>query len=183
MSQVMIPKYNTKTFAQLFDSSSAFITAVKGSFAKDALSDSELALTYGLLYARYKNDPLANLDEDQSKSMIYSVIFRFGPSWSKRLEIQNNLRNLSEEDICKGSKAIYNKAFNPSTEPSTATLEEIPEINEQTTSKNSRSRIEGYAFLLTLIKTDVTSEYIDKFEECFKQFYVPDCNAIYIDED
>ena len=60
MSQVMIPKYNTKTFAQLFDTSSAFITAVKGSFAKDALSDSELALTYGLLYARYKNDPLAN---------------------------------------------------------------------------------------------------------------------------
>lgn len=182
MAQVMIPKYNTKTFAQLFETSNDFITAVNGSFANGSLSDSELTLTYGLLYARYKNDPLANLDEDQSKSMFYSIIFRYGPSWSKRLEIQRNLRGLSEEDICRGSKAIYNKAYNPSTDPSTDTLEEIPEINEQATSKNSRSRIEGYAFLFTLIKTDVTSEYIDKFEECFKQFYVPDCNALYVDE-
>ena len=41
--------------------------------------------------------------------------------------------NLSEEDIRLGSKAIYNQALNPQTEPSTKSLEELTYINQQNT--------------------------------------------------
>lgn len=46
-----------------------------------------------------------------------------------------------------GSKSIYNHAFNPSNEPSTASLDELDYINEQNTSNVKRSKIDAYGML------------------------------------
>lgn len=180
---IMTPEYNTITFKQLYEDEDKFIESVKSSFAKYSLDDNALKLLYGLLFAKHANDPISNDDINQSKAKFNSIIFRFGPSWYKKLEIQKNIRDLTEDEICMGSKSIANRALNPSTDPSTSGLEEIIEINEQNTNKIRRSKIEGYALLLSVIQNDVTTEFINRFKECFKQFFVPDCDTVYIEED
>lgn len=177
----MIPKYNNLLFKQLFEDASSFKEGVNGSFANGCLTDSNLGLLYGLLYAKYGNSPIANNDVNQAKAIIYSVIYRFGPAWQKKVEIQDKLRGLSDDDLCKGSKAICNKAYNPSDDPTQSGLEEIPTINEQNTQNLKRSKIEGYGLLLSLLRNDVTTEFIDKFKEAFKQFVVADCDIVYND--
>lgn len=178
---IMIPKYNNLLFKQIFETDTSFVSAVNGSFAKDCLTVDNLKLLYGLLYARYGNSPVANDDINQSKAIIYSVIYRFGPAWQKKVEVQSKLRGLTDEDICAGSKAIYNKAYNPSDDPTQNGLEEINTINEQNTQKLSRSKIEGYGLLLSLLKNDVTTEFIEKFKEAFRQFVVADNTILYDD--
>lgn len=61
--------------------------------------------------------------------------------------MQNELRTMSDDDLIKGSKQIVNHSYNPSTAPSTATLEELTTINEQNTNNYKRSKLDAYAFL------------------------------------
>ena len=86
-------------------------------------------------------------------------------------------------EIYKGSKAIYNHAFNPETTPATDDLTEINYINDQNTSNYKKSKLEGLAILLDSLRDDVTSSYIDKFRKMFRQvvFLLP--HAIYVTEE
>ena len=54
---------------------------------------------YYLLYARYGNTPIANYDQTQWKYKMFSIIFQYGPTWEKRLSIQDTLRGLQISDL------------------------------------------------------------------------------------
>lgn len=177
----MTPQYSTKLFTNIWVNEEDFISDVKSS-PLNLLSDSSLSVLFYLLYAKYGNSPIANNDENQFKFKVYSVIYQYGPTWEKRVEIQKKIRELNEEEIRVGNKAIYNRALNPSTDPSTCTLDEILTINEQNTQGIKRSKLEGYSLLLDLLETDVTGEFISKFSICFKQFVMPEHPILYESE-
>ena len=132
-----------------------------------------------MLYARYGNSHIAYSDENQFRYAVLSKIFMYGPAWEKRIEIQRNVRSLSEDDILQGSKAIYNHAFNPNTEPSTDALNELPFINDQNTTKYRKSKLDGYANLMALIETDVTETFIATFKKLFITIVAPDYPLLY----
>lgn len=189
----MIPRYDTKLFCEIYDNAEDFVADYKASGLYDAvsvgtpavvhlnnsLSDQEATILFYLLYARYGNNPIANYDENQFKYKIFATIFQYGPAWSKKLDIQKSIRELTENDIRLGSKAIYNHAYNPSTGPSTASLEELTAINEQNTTNYKKSKLEGYMGLWQMVVSDVTEEFIRKFEKLFKQFVTPERTWIY----
>lgn len=162
--------YRTRTFANIFTSESAFSAAAHEAGIPVLIKESSLKTLYYLLYARYANEHIASSDENRFQYQLFSIIFSKGPTWEKRLEIQDKLRNLSEDELIQGSKAIYNTALNPGTAPSTDTLEELSYINQQNTTKYRKTKLEGYTLLLNLLDTDVTSEFIDSFKKLFNQF-------------
>lgn len=180
----MIPMYNTKRFCEIWDNVDDFKNDYKTSPLYDyvaatqstpaqlnnSLTDDNINKLFYLLYARYGNNPIANLDENQFKFKVYSTIFEYGPNWQKELDIQNKLRNLSEEEIQKGQFSIYNQAFHDATAPSTSTTEELEYINNQNTSRMKKGKLNAYNELLLLLKTDVTKRFIDKFANLFKKF-------------
>lgn len=187
MRTSMLPQYDTKLFCEIFDSAADFVSEYKNSGLYDAtsghlnnsLSDRDATTLFYLLYARYANNPIANLDENQFKYKVWATIFQYGPAWAKKLDIQNKLRELTDDEIRLGSKAIYNHAYNPSTDPSTASLEELTAINEQNTTNFKKSKIDGYMGLWQLVVSDVTNEFIKKFEKLFKLFVTPERTWIY----
>lgn len=188
---MMVPKYSHKTFTEVWDEYSKFETDYKESpFYNTAFnqgfSDDSLALTFYLLYNKYGNNPIANDDENQFKFKVFGLIFQYGPTWQHKLKIQQKLRDLGLEDtsdIFKGSKAIYNHAFNPETAPKTSDLEEINYINDQNTTAYKKSKIEGFMALLEVLKDDVSSTYIDKFRKLFQFAVLPIPHAIYTTEE
>ena len=100
--------------------------------------------------------------------------------------IQEKVRELSLEDnsdIYKGSKAIYNHAFNPETTPKTGDMEELDFINDQNTTHYKKSKLEGLATLAEVLRDDVTATYIDKFRKMFNPFVEPVRHAIYVSEE
>lgn len=185
-----LPSYDTKLFSEIYSEASKFVADYKASGLYDAtsghlnnsLSDEKATTLFYLLYAKYANNPIANLDENQFKYKMWSIIFKYGPAWEKKLDIQNKIRELTEDEIRVGSKAIYNHAYNPSTEPSTASLEELTAINEQNTTNYKKSKVDAYMALWQIIVSDVTEAFIKKFEPLFKQFVTPERTWIYVQE-
>ena len=188
----MIPMYNTKRFTQIWDNSDDFMADYKASKLYDAetvnnvvkyhnsLTDKNIEILYYALYARYANNPLANLDENQFKYKVYLTIFQYGPNWQKELELQDKLRNLSDTEIAEGQFAIYNQAANDATAPSTTSLTELEYINNQSTSRLKKARLNAYNDLLLLLKTDVTKKFIDRFEPLFKKFLYEARPTLYV---
>lgn len=176
----MLPKYSTKIFTDIYDDAGTFVYYYKHSGIPTTISDSNCNTLYYLLYARYGNSPIANYDEEQFKYKVCAIIFQYGPTWEKRLAIQQNLRNLSEADLLAGSKAIYNHAFNPSGAPGTSTLEDLGYINDQNTTNYKKSKMEAYAQLWDLLDTDVTGEFLNRFKGCFKTFVAPEFPLLYV---
>lgn len=181
MSSVeMIPQYDTKLFNEIWEDKDAFLEDYSSIGIPSTISNTNATTLYYLLYAKYGNNPIANLDEEQFKYKVFSIIFMYGPTWEKRLAIQTSLRGLSETDLIVGTKAIYNNAMNPGTEPSTGSLDELTYINSQNTTNYRKSKMDAYAQLWDLLETDVTAEFVNRFRVCFKQFVRPEKTWIYV---
>ena len=191
---IKTPQYSTMLFCDVWNNPTSFKDDYEeaGVFTEPVtdndvtikagtkLSDANLTILFALLYSKYGNSPIANSDVNQFKFKVYGIIFQYGPSWEKRLEIQEKLRALSDEEIAKGSKAIYNTALNPSSQPSTQSLEELQYINSQNTTNYKKSKMDAYTQLWGLLDTDVTGEFINRFKVCFKQFVRPEKPLLYV---
>ena len=138
-----------------------------------------LKTIYYLLMGRYGNSPIANNDVNQFSIKLFSTIFQYGPSWEKRLDIQNKLRSLTEEELLTGAKSIYNHALNPITEPTTNTLNELEYINDQNVSKYVKAKPTAYLELWEILKDDVTERFLRKFQHLFLQIARPTRNIYY----
>ena len=186
----MMPQYNTVKFVDIWDSVEDFKSDLAASPFDGCIKDGStqgdpdnVSLVFYLLYARYGNNPIANYDINQWKFKIFSTMFQYGPSWEKRLDIQKTLRGLSEADLLAGAKAIHNNALNPSTAPSTGSLDELTFINAQNTTNYKKSKMEAYAQLWDLIETDVTEDFLVKFKKCFKIFVSAEQPLLYVEEE
>lgn len=184
----LLPQYDTKLFSDFYETVNDFCYDYQHVGIPTTISVDNAKTLYYLLYAKYGNSPIANFDETQFKYKLFSVIFMYGPAWESKLEIQGRIRNLlsnpsDETNLLQGAKAIYNHALNPETDPSTASLEELTYINEQNTTNYKKSKMDAYGQVWNLIVTDVTAQFLAKFNDCFKKFVKPANPLIYVTDE
>ena len=184
---MMTNMYSTKIFTEIFPNYGTFKKEYDINPLKGAITDDNLEILYYLLYAKYGNSPIANYCEKQFKIKLFGVIWQFGPTWEKRLEIQAEIRKLKGDELLTGSKAIYNHAFNPgeiASEGASATTKqpELQYVNDQNVTNYTKSKMDAYMQQWDLLDTDVTSEFINRFKGLFKQFVRPGA-LLFEDED
>ena len=175
--------YRQKKFTDVYDSVEKFLADYNGVGLPTTISQGSAQTLYYLLYGRYGNDVIASSDINRFKYRLFGIIFQYGPTWEKRLEIQEKLRGLTEDEILTGSRQIYNNAQNPSTEPSTGTTDELQYINEQNVTKNRRGKLDAYAMLMELLRSDVTNEFLTKFKTLFLTVIEPEEPLYYVSEE
>lgn len=95
----MFPQYDTKLMTEVWSQASEFLTDYQNAGIPTTISNQNATTLYYLLYARYGNTPIANYDENQWKYKMFSIIFQYGPTWEKRLDVQNTLRGLQISDL------------------------------------------------------------------------------------
>ena len=178
----MKPMYDTKLFTDIYPRVDEFMQDYNSVAFPKTISDANAMTCYYLLYSKYGNSPIANLDENQFKYKLFSIIFMYGGMWEKQLEMQIEIRKLSIDDIMKGNKTIWNKALNPNTEPSTSALEEIQEINEQNVQTQKKSIADAYVLLNELLEARFNEDFIERFRICFKQFVIAEFPVLYEDD-
>lgn len=174
--------YRTRTFTDIYPNIEDFIKDYTYNGIKTTITMDSITTLYYLLYARYGNSHIVNSDENQFKYRLFSTIFMYGPTWEKRLDVQNKLRGLTDKELIEGTKQINNHSYNPSTEPSTIDTEELPTTNEQTSTKYKKSKMDAYAILIALLETDVTEEFVAKFKKLFLSIVEPQNPLWYITE-
>ena len=181
MNNSLYGNYRTKRFTEIFPSYEVFKEFYTNQCAIPLnITEESLQTLFYLLYARYGNDVVANSDQNQFKYLMGSIIFQWGPSWEKKLEIQKKLRGLTEEDLLTGAKQIYNHAENPQTAPTTQTIDELDYINEQNVNKYKKGKLDAYALLMNLIKNDVTEAFLVRFKPCFLVVVAPQVPLWYV---
>ena len=179
--------FRSRTFSQIFEDADTFVNEYAdyenaiGNLNK--LKNESITALFYLLYAKYGNWSIGNSDENQFKFKVWSTIFEYGPTWEKRLEIQKDLRNLTEEDLLKGATQITNHSFDPGTAPSTIDTDELDTVNDQNVNKYKRSKLDAYQYLDGMLKTDVTKEFINRFKGLFNPFAQPQLPLWYVSED
>lgn len=174
--------YQTRTFADIFDSWESFKAEYDAEYVPKTITEANLKTLYALLYGRFGNNPIGNfIDENQFVVRLMSVIFQYGPTWEKRLEVQQKVRQWNEEEILTGSTDIYNTALNPSVKPTATGL--IDEINQQNTSRRQKDKMSAYAMLLSLLEEDVTETFINKFKPLFAKVLNPVGTVLYETEE
>jgi hypothetical protein len=168
-------KYWHNTFLEIYEDLDAFKTDLASYLPT---FDSTMSLTaqqqstiYYLLVARYGENPIANNTEDLFKTKLFARIYAYAPLFFRKRQIQDTLRSLTEDEIRLGSKQIYNHAFNPSTTPTTATLEELEFINDQNTANNKKGKLDGYMLLWSMLSSNEVEDFLKKFKSLF-QFYL-----------
>ena len=95
----MFPQYDTKLMTEVWSKASDFLTDYQNAGIPTTISNQNATTLYYLLYAKYGNTPIANYDEQQWKYKMFSIIFQYGPTWEKRLDIQTTLRGLQIADL------------------------------------------------------------------------------------
>lgn len=179
----MTPQYDTMLFCDVWDDAEGFVTDYKSSGLYsnvNKISDASASTLFYLLYAKYGNNPIANRDVNQFQYKVFSIIFEYGPTWEKELSIQKSLRDMTTADIQKGSFAMYNQALNTQNEPAADTTDPLKFINSQNTTRYTKSPLDGYAMLESLLSADVTKAFIDRFKVCFKTFVRPENPLLYV---
>lgn len=159
MSQI----YNTKTFTEIYGTATAFTTDYSTINLGGIVDSTLLNKLYYLLYAKFGNSPISNLDETQWKYKLFSIIFQYGPNWEKELGIQGILRDLNLSDLVDEGQiqdiidhdgtntqtiqntgtvgtvndveTITNHAYNPATDPSTDAYDALTYVNDQQATK------------------------------------------------
>ena len=128
---------------------------------------------YYLLWARYASSHIRSDYPQQWKMKIMMTVFEYGPTWSKRLEIQEKVRNMSDDEIQKGTIMTYNSAMNPDGAPTTGTWDTLQGINSQNKNLYQRGKLDSYAYIDQILKTDVTREFVEKFKKFFDIMAAP----------
>ena len=159
----MKPMYDTNLFCEIWDSSDSFLADYNNTGTEftnqvpPVISQQNALMTYLLLFSRYGNNPIANYDVNQFKNKIFTIIWQYGPAWEKRLSMQEDIRNLTLQEITQGTKTdwssegtqsqnnsgtdttINNHAYNPSTAPTTQSTNELDYIDQQQVAKGSNT--------------------------------------------
>lgn len=166
-------------FSDVYDDMETFRDAYKAAPIPTVLTDEEIGTLYYLLYSRYGNSTIASSDVNRFKYDLYATIYSYAPSWARKVKLQESLRTLTDDELRAGSFAKYNHAFNPSTEPTT---EVLTEINEQNTTDYKKDKMSAYAMLDSVLATDVTQKFLDKFSKLFRKGVVLGVPIWYVTE-
>ena len=158
---------DTPQFTDIWQSSQQFLTDYHNQDIKQVMTDEYVETLFYLLYSRYGNSNIAFTDTTLFKYNVYSIMFMYGPTWEERVKLQEKLRNLSDDEIRQGSKAIYNTSLNPGTQAVVNEDGEINFLNSQNTTNYKKSKIEGIALKWNMLETDVTSEFLNRFSKLF----------------
>ena len=177
--------FRNYTFSDMYPNLDAFLNGYKDSFGDfislgynnveipKKLTEDNIKTLYYLLYGQYGGSTITGDDQFQWCYQLFSIIFMYGPTWEKRLQLQDEIRAMSIDDAIKGAVSINNQSLNPSEAPVADSDAILNTINTQVVNKFNKSKVEGYQYLIDLLETDVTKMFLDKFKVLFLKIVAP----------
>lgn len=191
--------YRTRTFGQIFPDSTTFedfyencgipatlypgTVKVEGVDTPTEYKNYDIESIYALLCSEYFGAHINFASEDWFKLKLMQTIFSYGSTWQREMVLQDNLKNLSDENLLKGAKAIYNHASHPSQAPDTQYLEDLPYIDDQNTTNWKKEPLRAYSEVLSVLNDRLTKEFILKFKKLFIKFIYPNGTEFFESEE
>lgn len=181
--------FRTRTFANIFPTATDFSDYYSTCGVPQVLLTStspdttynkyDINAIYYLLISYYANSHIKSSDENRFKLQLMSIIYESGPVWQRQMALQEKMLKLSDADVLRGAKAIYNHAMHPDTSPSTGDLEELTYIDDQNTTNWQKEKAKGYAEAREFLDPNICSRFMQKFKKLFIVVLYPDFPLLY----
>ena len=163
----------TRTFTEIFPTVEEFTSFYNNcGIPPSFLKETSISTLYYLICSYYANSRIASSDESRFKYNVMSIIFQYGPTWEKNLEVQTYLRtiDITKDEWLDAAKQVMNVSLNPATDPATDSFQTLDTINQQQMNLRRKGKLEGLAVLSSLLETDVTGTFLTKFKKLFRTF-------------
>ena len=175
--------YNNRTFSEIFPDADTFAEKYEESGLKvdiSRISDDLIPVLYYLMLSRIANSHPKSSDENRFIMSLFGIVMMYGPSWEARLKVQKEFRDLiGTDELFTGATSINNHALNPGGAPTMDAFDPLNKINDQTANRRIKPKLEAYSGLMAMIKTDVSDQFLDKFDHLFRNMLEPDGNLYY----
>lgn len=181
--------FRTRTFGEIFPNVTTFkdfytncgipatlfpgTETVQGVQVNTIYKNYDIDSIYSLLASEYFGAHISYSSEDWWKLKVMQTIYAYGNTWQREMAIQDKIKALSDEEIKKGAKAVYNHASHPSQEPDTQYLEDLPYIDDQNTTNWKKEPIRAFAESVVGLNDRLTREFLLKFKKLFIRFVYP----------
>ena len=167
--ELLAPEYSHATFDAVFPDAQSFVNKLRATnvITMTEITDAFLTRLFYMLYAKHGTDPIKSSNPPQWVFKVALTTESYAPSFLKREDIQKKLRALTDDELREGYKNINNHALNPSTTPSTDNTNELPYITDQNVNKGKKAKVDAYANLWDILRTDVIEEFLKKFDKLF----------------
>lgn len=167
---------NSKLFNEIYESFDDFNTDLnKFGFDFSSFDEKCLKLLFVMLIARYGDrEILGYQNVYRWKMRLQYTIYTYGIEWYTKLKIQDELNNLTEDDLKRSNVTIQNVADNPATTPDTTTIEELNYINKQVTNATKRDKLSILLIKYRSLGSYANEEFLRKFEPLFSRFITGD---------
>lgn len=129
--------------------------------------DYNLETAYFMLMSEFASAHIKSTSVDLFKLRFAKLLFEYVPVWQREMYFQSKLLTMSDEELIKGSRTVHNHANHPGSVPSTASLEELTYIDNQTTSNYVKNVPEAIREHIYSINYNPTEEFINKFRGLF----------------
>ena len=169
--------YRTRRFIDIFPSLESFINDYLNCPIQIPLkneNNTTITNLYYMLYAKYGNSHIASFDETQFRYKLWNIVFMYGPTWEKRLEVQAAIRNIAQDELERGNANVNNYAVHPDTEPSTDATDPLSYITNQTYVIQKKGKLDGLILQYNQLETDVTERFLEEFKKLFLTVVFPE---------
>ena len=100
-----------RTFNQIFPDSNSFTAGLPQEYLEymqdlNGNNIVPMGILYLLLKGKYGLSRIAGSSEDSFKNRLYALIFQYGPTWARNMQIQDKLRKLTDAQLLTGSKQV-----------------------------------------------------------------------------
>ena len=170
MFELLAPEYENLTYDIIFPTGDDFKTKLRDTgllTGETEITDAFLKMLWAMLYAKHGTDPIISANEGQWIFKVALTTKAYAPTYIKKEAVQKALRALDLDSLREGYKNIFNHATNPSTKPSTDNTEELPYVNDQNVNKGKRGPADAYAYLWEILNSNITEEFLRKYDKLF----------------
>lgn len=145
--------YRQKKFTDVYSNVDDFMADYGNVGVPTSITNESAETLFFLLYGKYGNSTIASSDLTRFKYRLFSIIWQYGPTWEKKLDIQKLARAWEDSEVTVAemynsksthaidakddtggsvnARRVQNFADNPSTEPVMDTTEPLQYINRQ----------------------------------------------------
>lgn len=171
--------YRTRKFSDLYPTVEEFIIDFNNCGIPTMITEQNAKTLYYLLLGKYANSHIASSDENTFKLRLFTIVFSSGPIWEQKLQIQQRLKELSDDELFTAVQTIYNRASNPNEETNSDTI--LDYISSQDINKQKRGKLDTLMQYYEAFK-NCTDSFLTKFKSLFKTIVAPEKPLLYEEE-
>lgn len=179
-SNSLYGSYRTRKFSDIYPIVDTFIKDFNSCGIPTMITEQNAKTLYYLLLGKYANSHIASTDEHTFTLRLFTIVFSAGPVWEQKLQIQQRLKDLNDDELFTAVQSIYNRAQNPNEETKTDTI--LDYITSQDVNKQKRGKLETLMEYYDAFK-NCTDAFLDKFRSLFKVIVIPDDSLLYVESE